>query len=74
MVHRTDIAGWVGCSMGQSEPRRWQHVPSTERRPDRKIHLPEPPPVFCVGGNTRCRLFMTAVPSVHAIHAEALGR
>jgi hypothetical protein len=74
MVHRTDIAGWVGCSMGQvsSGDGRMCHPPNGA--PIEKFHLPEPPPVFHFGGKTRCRFFVTAVPSVHAIGAEALRR
>jgi hypothetical protein len=69
MVHRTDIAGWVGCSMGQvsSGDGGMRHPPNGA--PIEKFHSPKPPPAFYFGDKTCCRLFMMAVPSVQAIDA-----
>ena len=68
MVHRTDVAGSIGCSMGQISPGTdgmCRHAPHGALL--EKSHFPEPLSHSCVGGNNGCRLFMTAVPSVHAI-------
>jgi hypothetical protein len=78
MVHRTDIAGSVGWSMGQSSPgddgrcrHAWNGAPVMV--PSSKSHLPKNSATSYFGGKKCGRLFMTAVLSVHAIYVETLG-
>jgi hypothetical protein len=71
MVQRTDIAGSIRCSMGPVSPGKdgtRRHAPSALLE---KSHLP-PLPISYSDGKNCCRLFMTAVPSVHAIYVENL--
>jgi hypothetical protein len=73
MVHRTDIAGSVGCSMGQVSPGDagiCRHA--TKNVLIEKSHLPETSAYSSFGGKKCSRLFMTAVRSVHGIYVETL--
>ena len=77
MVHCIDIAGRVGCVMGQVNPggdgmRRHHQAPHRDA-PIEKSHLPENAAYSYFGGKKRSRLFMMAVPSVHAVCVETLG-
>jgi hypothetical protein len=89
MVHRTDVAGSVGCSIiGQAKPghERICHASNGVLREDRacieKSYFSEidiyPGSYLYQSlttlGSTKCgRRFMTAIPSVHAICVDALG-
>jgi hypothetical protein len=74
MMHRTDIAGSIGCSMGQANPVDdgiCRHAPNGALI--RKIFCRN----LCLSGIRRQEVLssslMTAVPSVHAIYVETLG-
>jgi len=80
MVHRTDIAGSVGCGKGQarSGPDRIRgHAPNAalgmngaliEKNPFSEVSARS-----CFGGTKCSRRFMTAIPSVHAVEVDARG-
>ena len=80
MVHRTDIAGSVGCDRGQvrSGPDRMRgHAAKAalgingaliEKSPFSEVSARS-----CFGGTKCSRRFMTAIPSVHAVDVDARG-
>jgi hypothetical protein len=73
MVHRTDIAGSVGCSIGQVKPghdRIRGHAPNGALR--LKHHLPRSSVDCCFGGEAHRHLLMKRSPSVHPIDAAKL--
>jgi hypothetical protein len=73
MVHRTDIAGNVVCST--ASPTMTAYTAMHRMAPSsKKSHLPQTSAYSYFGGKKCSRLLMTAVPSVHAIYVETLGR
>src|SRR6187401_3428389 len=80
MVHRTDIAGSVGCGRGQvrSSPDRMRgHAAKAalgingaliEKSPFSEVSARS-----CFGGTKCSRRFMTAIPSFHAVDVDARG-
>jgi hypothetical protein len=76
MVHRTDIVGSVGCGMGRVNPGddgMCRHAPNGALKWRRKKSFTETAAYSSFGGKKCSRLFMTAVPSVHAVYVETGG-
>jgi len=74
MVHRTDIAGSVGCIIERVNPGddgRRRHAPNAALI--EKKSFTETAAYSSFGGKKCSRLFMTAVPSVHAVYVEMGG-
>jgi hypothetical protein len=74
MVHCTDVAGRVGCSMGQAKPGDdgiCCHAPNGALL--EKSHLPKISASSYFDGKKCSHLLMAAVPSVHAVYVETLG-
>jgi hypothetical protein len=72
MVHRTDFAGSVGCSIGSQSPAMTVYAAVNLTAPS-QVSFQKPLPNFYPGGKKCSRLFVTAVPSVPAIYVETLG-
>jgi hypothetical protein len=73
MVHCTDIAGSVECSIGQVKPghdRVRRHARNGALSENH--HLPRSSADACFGGKGRRRLFMKAAPSAHPVDAAIL--
>jgi hypothetical protein len=78
MVHRTDIAGTVGCSRGRvdhGDDGSCRHAPSGAlvRVLSSKEVIYRIPATPYFDGEKCSRVFLTALPSVHAIYVETVG-
>ena len=75
MVHRTDIAGSVGCSRGQVNPGNdgiCRHAPSGALI-EETVFYRKSLPLRTSTARSAAVSSLTALPLVHAIYVETLG-